>query len=177
MDKKLCRIENCSRQATGRGWCGYHYQRWFRYRDPLFPLRADNRTTCDIDECNELHWGRGRCYEHYKELKREEYVPSKRSISYRSYNKDGYVLIQLSPGKNKNRKLEHRLEMENFLGRELLPNETVHHLNGIRDDNRIENLELWSTFQPKGQRIGDKIRWAHELLALYGQDPEHYDKK
>ena len=51
--------------------------------------------------------------------------------------------------------------------RYLLPNENVHHINGIRDDNRTENLELWSTSQPYGQRVKDKIEWAKEILETY----------
>jgi hypothetical protein len=58
--------------------------------------------------------------------------------------------------------------MSAFLGRDLLPEETVHHKNGDRCDNRISNLELWSSSQPAGQRIGDKVAWAREILALYG---------
>lgn len=61
--------------------------------------------------------------------------------------------------------------MEQMIGRPLLPHENVHHLNGVRHDNRPENLELWSTMQPTGQAVTDKVRFAWEIIALY--DPEH----
>ncbi|MFA5158794.1 MAG: HNH endonuclease [Patescibacteria group bacterium] len=84
--------------------------------------------------------------------------------SGRGKHSSGYISVLLP---DKTRMLEHRFVMEQFLGRKLTDEEKVHHINGMRDDNRIENLKLYpnnSTHSkihwPKGSKFGVHMRKA-----------------
>ena len=91
-------------------------------------------------------------------------------IGGRHTDKRGYVSVATFSTRGdgtKRHEREHRVVMEKHLGRKLHNGETVHHKNGIRNDNRIENLELWSTQHPYGQRVSDKVESAIEVLNTY----------
>lgn len=161
---KGCEVDGCDGKHYARGWCLHHYSRW-RYRGSVEDLPA---RTCDVEGCDAKHYGHGWCRRHYKRWKWRGGDPSITLVAPRgsgSTNSHGYRTIYVDGIARQ----EHRVVMEQHLGRPLLPDETVHHVNGVRDDNRLENLELWSTSQPSGQRVEDKLAWAREIIALYGE--------
>ena len=85
-------------------------------------------------------------------------------------NKYGYVIMHYPehPNSRKGGNIcEHTYVMSEHLGRPLKPNENVHHINGVRDDNRIENLELWCKSQPCGQRVNEKQAFYVEFISEY----------
>lgn len=149
----LCKGPDCKNKPIAKGLCSAH-RRQYKKDGELRPL---------VDR------------QHYK----------KWSYGERRPNKDGYILVYKPDhpnAKGSGHVLEHRMVMSDILDRPLRHDENVHHKNGFRDDNRLVkgheiecpdgccNLQLWSKFQPPGQRVCDKIAWAKKVLETY--EPE-----
>ena len=83
-------------------------------------------------------------------------------------SKMGYIVLK--HGENRG-ELEHRVLYEKYHGIKLTQKQNIHHKNGIKTDNRIENLELWDTSQPYGQRVEDKLNYYFNLIKIYYKIP------
>lgn len=101
----------------------------------------------------------------------EDQVPRRRKKGEGYISRNGYLSFKKKghPCADKNGRV-HASHFSIFerTGRIIKKSETVHHINGDTLDNRFENLEIWRSGHPKGQRIDDKIKWCIEFLEEYG---------
>ena len=174
MSKKICRIDECSRPVNARMLCSAHYDKWQKYGDPLYIHPRYRPKVCEVDDCDRGHFCRGFCHVHYDHWRRYGdpvfYLNAPNGSGH--INKSGYRLIFRPDHPNAKGNgviLEHRWVMSEHLGRPLCSDEVVHHKNGNRLDNRIENLELWVESHPSGQRVEDLLHWAHEIIQRYDE--------
>jgi hypothetical protein len=173
--RRPCAWPSCNANAMSFGptsLCPAHHSRKRDGREMDAPLkrRGPRGVACSVEGCDRRgNSGGGLCSTHAARVKAhgdvlaDVPVDTKAPKGSGSTTPNGYRML--------GDQLEHRIVMEQMRGRPLASDEHVHHRNGVRDDNRPENLELWIVRrQPPGQRVTDRIADALELLRRYAPE-------
>jgi hypothetical protein len=172
---RRCAVEACGSPVAARGLCSRHYkaerrptctrtgcERRAARRGLCQTCYDDERLRgrqCSVAGCERQQRARGWCALHYNRwlVEGDPGEPqSRRDYGAGRVDVHGYRWISA----NGRARREHHVVMEQVLGRRLRPFETVHHRNGLRADNRPENLELWAFAHPPGARVEDLVDWV-----------------
>lgn len=176
---QVCSSNDCPNPSVNLGLCAMHYRQ----------TQREKYGQCIVEGCDKLQQDSGLCPMHKRRQLKFGSVGPPHPARWRNgkwsepqrpsfLTDQGYRMVYSPENPARNSRgyvLEHRQVIAHIIGRELLPNENVHHINGMRSDNRPENLQLWVSSQPSGQRVEDVLAWAKSIIHEYQPVVESLD--
>lgn len=148
----ICIVDGCTKFIQDSGLCPMHKRR-LRVNGETGPAEEGKIGVAKAGEEGLPGWQR---------TVRSQYIKNNDHRRWRMIYKPGQPNVDV-----RGYIPEHRWIMSEVIGRPLLKGESVHHRNGDTLDNRAENLELWITYQPPGQRPADLLAYADEIYRRY----------
>lgn len=177
MQGRTCSLDGCERPHVANGVCRFHRDRLERGIPLDAPIRGVDGfrrgvDDCPVDGCERKSFSvsSGLCSMHDSRLRKTGELGPAHSLrrpagAWVPWQTDRYGYVRRrEDGKWVT---QHRVVMEQIIGRALNPWESVHHKNGIRHDNSPGNLELWVKRQPYGQRVEDLVSWVVDNYPDY----------
>lgn len=153
--QRPCKVEDCDNNAITRDdLCATHRRRKRLYGNEDGSFATHKKCLTCGEPAASGNRSNDYCPEHY--IKHVAALVVTGEVRGALNPRNGYRYVSIF----KTLYAEHRLIMESVLGRPLDRCESVHHKNGVRDDNRPENLELWVKPQPAGQRVSELVAWV-----------------
>lgn len=195
-DGARCSIPSCGRRPKGRGLCTMHYQQWaqgIEWPGIDIPDRGHEKEAisyrhaeCIVEGCEKRPINRWMCNKHTLQREagiidgegnklRELITPGRRPKERRA-TKHGYILVRAPLGHPGARRdgsiLEHRLVMEDLIGRYLEPYEIIHHTDGDPGNNHPDNLQLMDGRARSRDRHppGHEVDVHHAVRVLLQQE-------
>lgn len=174
---QTCRVEGCERLSVRKGYCNGHYRQMLKHGKITSKRIAIRDTTrkCIVDGCDSPYHCKGYCERHYSQIRKHgKIISADRLLGPRvgKRKRDGYVYILKKEHPNADKRgyvKRSWLVWEGHTGHMVTPPEVIHHKNGIRDDDRFENLELLPSLsahiKEHGGRIGG-VRIINKESAL-----------
>lgn len=189
MTKQACSVENCGKRMLAHGWCAMHYARQRKWGNlfvkPTKPPKVIK--PCNVVNCSRPSVYKGLCEAHYQRLRINGDTNPDKPIGcvagkWHPMWKGGEIkfhgrVLVWTPGHpypNHNGApyvYRYRLVVEKAIGRYLLPTELVHHKNGNKSDDRLENLEIMS--RADHMRHHDPRQWRQRKVTQQEKEPTH----
>ncbi len=147
---KPCSVKGCSEPVKAKGYCSRHVYQFYKYGRIISDISLRNKhKKCSVAGCNRKHKANGFCNAHNLQVAKHGRVISEKLADRNGVSKSGEYVLILKPDHHEANKrgyvLRSHLVWEKHTGHIVVSPEVIHHISGIKNDDRFENLKLFAS--------------------------------